>query len=108
MSVVTSAVIVAEYVPQEVKPLLTEPQSFGRVEYQQAFAEIDTQECGGGKFLQSDIYAAGFNHIDPDQLRDWFLALPWGEIGAAVLIYDVEGDSRTVVCTPGWERLDEY
>ena len=109
MSVVTSAVIVVEYAPSEVVPRLTELRSWGRTEgYEQAFAEIDTSGCGGGKVLQSEVYAAGFNHIDPGELQDWFLDLPWGTVGAAVLIFDTEGDGRTVVCTPGWERTDAY
>jgi len=109
MSYVTSAVIVASYIPQEVKPLLTERRAWGREgDYEQGFGEIDTTHSGGGKVLQSDVYAAGFNHIDASRLGEWFLALPWGEWGAAVLIYDSEGDFRTVVCTKGWTRKDEY
>lgn len=109
MSYVTSAVIVASYIPREVKPLLTEPRLWGRQEgHEQGFAEINADHCGGGKVLQSDIYAAGFNHISSTMLAEWFLALPWGEVGEAVLVYDDEGENRTVVCTPGWNRKDDH
>lgn len=108
MSVVTSAVIIASYVPREVKPLLTEPQSFGRdAAYMQAFAEIDASGCGGGKVLQVDIYAAGLNHIGDEELDEWFVGLPWGEHGSAVLIRDCEGDFRAVIPTPGWARTGQ-
>lgn len=109
MSVVTSAVIVVSYASKQVTSLLTEPGDWGRVEsYQQAFAEIDSSGCGGGKVIQSDIYAAGFNHIDASALSKWFLLLPWHRVDKAVLIYDTEGDGRTIVRSPGWDAEDEY
>lgn len=108
MSVVTSAVIVVCYAGPEATKLLTKPQLFGRVEgREQAFRKLDEGSCGGGKALQSDIYAAGFNHISTEALVGWFQGLPWGHVDEAVLIFDCEGDERTVICTPGWERPAE-
>lgn len=108
MSHVMSAVIVVDYAPQEVRPLLTEPQSFGRhdVVHMQAFGRLDDHAAGGGKYLQSDVYAAGLNHVSPEAVEAWFLGLPWGKVGSAVLVYDVESEYRRIIPTPGWKEED--
>jgi hypothetical protein len=107
MSYVTSAVIVVDYAPREVEPLLTAPQTFGRDgAYATAFRRLDDSHAGGSKVLQAKVYAAGLNHISTEALKTWFLGLPWGAVGSAVLVYIAEGDFRTVVATPGWE-IDE-
>jgi len=106
MSVVTSAVIYVEYAPTEVRERLEEPLPFDP--RAQAFRQLDDSAAGGRKCMQSDVYAGGFNYLDSGALEDWFLDLPWGNVGSAVLIHDQEGDFRRVVTTPGWTREDTW
>ena len=108
MSYVTSAVIVVDYAPREVEEMLTAPQAFGRESgREQSFRKLDDHAAGGGKSLENDVYAAGLNHIDSEELEHWFMGLPWGSVGSAVLAYSVEDDYRTVLTTPGWEEKGE-
>ena len=103
MSVVTSAVIVVDYAPTEVKEMLTQPQTFGRDgDHMQAFGRLDESRGGGGKMFQGTVYAAGLNHISPQELVKWFEDLPWGGVSNAVLIYDCEGESHTIVSIGDW------
>lgn len=106
MSVVTTAVIYVEYAPPKVRDRLEEPLPFDP--RGQAFRQLDERDAGGRKSMQSDVYAGGFNYLDGSALEDWFLALPWGCVGAAVLIHDQEGDFRRVVTTPAWNRPDDF
>jgi hypothetical protein len=108
MSYVTSAVIFVDYAPGEVRALLTEPQEFGREGVMVSFRRLNDYEAGGNKAMQSNVYAGAFNHIGHDQLVEWFNGLPWGKHGTAVLVFEAEGNSRTVVCTPAWEDPDVY
>lgn len=103
MSVVTSAIILVEYAPREVLEMLIKNHTFGRdEEHLQGFRQLDDSLAGGGKMFQSQIYAAGFNHINRDILVKWFRKLPWGTASSAALLYDCEGEDHTIVTIGNW------
>lgn len=37
----------------------------------------DALLAGGSVYFESDVFAAAFNHIEPEVIADWFESLPW-------------------------------
>ncbi len=113
MSFVTDVVVHVDYAsreaedllgapfPKEVTPLETENGGVG-------LRQLDALGVGGYKGFEGDIYAGAFNYLDVDAMVDWFIGLPWGETGSAVLSSSTEGDAyRVVVVRDGKVRARE-
>ncbi len=56
----------------------------------QAFNEIEMNEAGGRKFFTHGVYAAAFNYMPHQALRDALDAAPWRAPWDVVLIIDAD------------------
>ena len=103
MSRVTDVVVHVDYAPREVEDLLGAPFPFERerrgVGLRRLTGRDDHLEyaVGGSKAFEGEIYAGAFNHLDVDEMVEWFSGLPWDEVGSAVLSSSTQGETYRVV-----------
>jgi hypothetical protein len=50
--------------------------------------------AGGSVFFESEVFAAAFNHVEPEVVADWFEGLPWEQWDTASLT--IHGNDSTV------------
>lgn len=105
MSNVTSAMILVGEIKDLsilLGPILEPPrwpQSFKEVDS----AVLDTLSDGWKSVEFKHVLAAGFNHITPTQVADWFLSREWDRYDIALLVTNLEGEGfSTVHKREGW------
>lgn len=103
MSKVTTATIVVSDASFE-KSLITSHNFEESPERRQSFSLLDPEGGGGHKFMECDVYGAGFNYIPGAVVEEWFRSLPWQDFDAAFLVWDENGETRGYVAI-GWTSL---
>lgn len=97
MSRVTTAVIMVSMAGPEIENAITAHDFREGVSGRQSFAKMDEEHDdwpGGSKFMECDLYAAGLNYVEGDEVEAWFKALPWSADDAAFLIWECNGELR--------------
>lgn len=94
MSRVTSVTIVVDH-PTELYEVLTGTNfSAPGSDYDQFLHYVDPDTIYAPKAHENDVYVGGFNHcrMSPDELVEWFRALPWHPLSSAQLLVSLEGE----------------
>ena len=98
MSRVTNVVVHVDYAPPQAEEALEAPFPFEQERRGVGLRRLDVAEdVGGSKLFEGEIYAGAFNHLDVDAMVEWFLRLPWQEVGSAVLSSSTQGETYRVV-----------
>lgn len=63
--------------------------------YRQSFKRVLDDSVGGSKYLEVELWAAAFNHIEPSALADIIESANWGEFEYAVLTCVNQDDQVT-------------
>lgn len=100
VSLVTTATIVVSTLSFE-RSVITGHNFEERPERSQSFEPLDPEGGGGYKFMECDVYGAGFNYISGASVEEWFRSLPWKDGDAAFLVWDENGEKRGHVAM-GW------
>lgn len=102
MTKVANSVIVADLLrDSEARWQITEKVFVRRDGLEQSFLEVhmnghgddeyadEARLAGGSVFFENNVYAAAFNHIEPEVIADWFEQLPWqsGRDNASLTIH---------------------
>jgi len=114
MSIIVDFMVIAKYedkAMEEVNRALAVADS----ERHQQFQELSTDQAGGTKFFTTPVWAAAFNHLLPETVREAICRADWDEPDEALII-EASGDfeiplrSRTVAelraAIPSDERGD--
>lgn len=104
MSYVTTVVIFAEYVGDDLGKRLAEgyEQRDGRrVNFADLTAYDDRGEhspaymWAGSKFAEADVFGGAFNHLSVDEMLEWLRGLPWAR--RAAVVWESNGDTGVQV-----------
>jgi hypothetical protein len=106
MSHVTNAVIHCGALDSPARAALADPLPDIRTE---RFLRLPYNVCGGSRVMETDLYAAAFNHIRVSAIIAWFISLPWtDEDDATLSIYDQDGECVIVRQFGGEAGIVEY
>lgn len=68
---------------------------------------LDTQ-AGGSVFFETHVFAAAFNHVNPYEVADWFVTLPWREWDSASLTIHGNDENIFAIAEEGQCQVFEY
>lgn len=104
MSRVTSAFIIVDYHGGVSEKMLTSYE-FDNETFRHMKEGWD-EASGGSKYLEVDLYTAGFNYVDGADIEAWFRSLPWGENAVAHLVWTTNGSMYGSVSI-NWHSWDQ-
>jgi hypothetical protein len=77
MSVIFDAMLIPQLPEREAIDALNKALYFKDTDRHQQFGKLNTDQAGGSKAFCTDVYAAAFNHLIPDEVEDCICAAPW-------------------------------
>lgn len=77
MSVIFDAMLIPQIGEREAIEAVNKALYFKDTERHQQFGQLNMDDAGGSKAFCTDVYAAAFNHLIPDDVEECICAAPW-------------------------------